>query len=470
MENSQSQEWQNRELAASEKSIAICQKIKEASGQGFLVGGWVRDQLLQKDSKDIDIEIFGLTEAQLQETLKEFKLTSEVGKTFGVYKIAEIDIALARRETKTGQGHRDFKVEVDPALTPRQTSKRRDFTVNALMYDPLEKKVWDYWGGTRDLKNRQLKMVDQATFREDPLRVYRAASLASRLSFEIEPETMAVCQQMVPELTYLPKERIGEEWKKILLSPQPSRGLKILENLGIIKRYFPELQAMIDCQQDPVYHPEGTVWVHTLLALDHASQAKLASSSRLTIMLAILLHDIAKPETAKKSPEGRVSHYEHDSQKRIAPLVRQFFHQLVFPDLDNKQIYQKVTNLAADHMTIIRLTKNLKNGQSIDKALRRLSVRLKPANLSQLIAVGEADDWATQGQKDEFDGHLLLAKAQELKIDEKQPESILTGKDLIDQGLRPGPIFGKILKAAYTAQIEGEIRNKQEALEWLKLV
>ncbi len=464
-----------KEIETPEKIIEICQAIEKVGGRAYIVGGWVRDQLLGNGSKDIDLEVFGLKKEKLEETLKKFGLAKEVGKSFGVYKINEVDVALARLETKIGKGHTDFEIETSPNLTPEQTSFRRDFTANALLYDPIENKVLDFHNGQADLAQKILRIVDKKTFAEDPLRVYRLASLSSRLGFDIEPATFGICQKMVGELKHLPEERVSEEWKKILLSPDPAKGFKILESLGILKTYFPEIDQMIGAIQDPIYHPEGDVWTHTLLALSEGTkrtclagrQAK-NENGRLSTMLAILLHDIGKPGQTEQKPNKRISHHKHESRAVVDPLIQSFLKKFNFSNIDQNRLRQAVVNLVCDHMTIIHLTKNMDNGQEIDRSLRRLSARIKPATLKQLIAVGASDHEATKGEKDEFKGEALLERAKEMAILDNQPQPILTGQDLIGQGLTPGPIFGKILKSAYSDQLDGKISSNQEALQWLK--
>jgi len=258
----------SRELPVPSAIIEICQKIENKGGRAYIVGGWVRDMLTGTQSKDFDLEIFGLTKQQLEETLANYQIKEEVGKTFGIYKLTlntepeqkdktiEIDIALARTETSTGEKHKDFTVKTSPQLTPQQTSQRRDFTINALMYDPLQQKLLDFHNGLQDLKERKLYAVNLETFSEDPLRVWRLASLASRLNFAdiktdprnhhakiihtkgfVQPDAFQLCQNMVNEgkLDHLPKERITEEMVKILLkSPHPSIGFTYLQQLGIL--------------------------------------------------------------------------------------------------------------------------------------------------------------------------------------------------------------------------------------------
>ena len=330
-------EIMHKEIKAPEKITEICQAIEQAEGQCYIVGGWVRDQLLSNNSKpaccqtrDIDLEIFGLKKEQLEKTLQNFGLTKEIGKSFAVYKIDDIDVALARLENKTGPRHTDFEVKTSPNFTPEQTSRRRDFTVNALMYDPLKNKVLDFHNGLPDLDNKTLRLVDEKTFTEDPLRVYRLASLSSRLGFEIEPATFEICRQMVPKLKHLPKERVGEEWKKIMLAPNPSQGLEILEKLGVLKLYFPEIDQMVGARQDPIYHPEGDVWTHTLLAINEGAKRTKNKKNRLSIMLAILVHDIGKPSQTEQKPNGRISHYKHESRKVVEPLIHSFLNKAVF--------------------------------------------------------------------------------------------------------------------------------------------
>ena len=245
----------------------VAEVVKQAGGRALLVGGCVRDELLGLEPKDFDIECFGISGPDLQAALaKRFELDL-VGISFGVIKLKhlDIDVAMPRRETKLGLGHRAFGMEYDPTLTIEEASARRDFTVNAIYKDPLTDEILDPWNGRADLRNRILRHVSPH-FVEDPLRVLRGMQFVARFDLTPAQETIEVCRGMAPE--GLAPERLFGEWKKLLTQGvKISKGLNLLKDVGWVK-YYPELERLIGCKQDPEWHPEGDVWNHTCCCLD----------------------------------------------------------------------------------------------------------------------------------------------------------------------------------------------------------
>src|SRR3989338_2589134 len=284
----------------------ITQAILAAGGKPILVGGCVRDKLLGLASKDFDIEVYGLSLEQLEAALNRLGPVYAVGKSFGVFKLFNFDISLPRTENKAGKGHKVFVVQSDSNLTFEQASKRRDFTINAMGIDLETGKLLDPHEGQTDLKNKILRHVSDA-FEEDPLRVFRACQFAARFEFKIHHDTLQKCLALESELNTLPWERIGEEFKKLLLAQKPSIGLQALLDTRALS-LFPELEALIGCQQDPAWHPEGDVWIHTLMVTDEA--AKLSDS--LMIRLAALCHDLGKPPTTQFE-DGRWRSKNHEA-------------------------------------------------------------------------------------------------------------------------------------------------------------
>ena len=247
---------------------AISERVRDAGGRAFVVGGWVRDMLLDRPSKDVDIEVFGLDPAVLKSLLRRMGRVSTVGESFTVYKVwvdgheGDIDVSIPRRESKTGRGHRGFTVVGDPSMSVEEAARRRDFTINAILFDPLSGEYVDPFNGRGDLDGRVLRAVDPETFVEDSLRVLRAAQFAARFALSLEPRTVALCR-VIP-LDDLPSERIWGEIDKLLVrAHEPSRGLEALCELGVLPKLFPELEALVGCPQDPEHHPEGDVWTHT---------------------------------------------------------------------------------------------------------------------------------------------------------------------------------------------------------------
>src|SRR5438105_10092105 len=251
--------------------IRLAEAIGDAGGRVLLVGGCVRDELMGQQPKDWDLEVYGFEPARLRELLDQFGSVNVVGEAFTVYKLgAHLDISLPRRERKTGRGHRAFFVAGDPGMTVEEAAARRDFTINAILQDPLTGEIIDPFQGRVDLKAKTLRAVSPETFPEDSLRVLRAAQFAARFKFQIDPETVDLCRMI--DLTALPSERIWGEMEKLLLrAPRPSIGLKWLNELRVIEQLFPEIKAMIDVAKDPEWHPEGDVFIHTLLTVDRSS-------------------------------------------------------------------------------------------------------------------------------------------------------------------------------------------------------
>ena len=256
-----------------ETVLEIARELQAEGGHALLVGGCPRDALLNLSPKDLDMEVRGLAPEHLRNVLARRHGLDEVGKSFGVLKLkgCEVEVSLPRTETKSGLGHKGFEVEVDPNLAFPEASARRDFTINAMGLDPLTGELHDPHGGNPDLESKILRHVGPA-FVEDPLRVLRGMQLGARFNLTADPETVELCKSI--DLEGLAEERIFEEWKKLILKGQSiSMGLTFLRETTWL-RFFPELEALVDCPQDPEWHPEGDVWVHTLHALDAFAQAR----------------------------------------------------------------------------------------------------------------------------------------------------------------------------------------------------
>ena len=241
-------------------AIDIAKLVNKQGGRTFYVGGYVRDEILNKPSKDVDIEVHGITSDELKSILMNLGKLRTQGASFGVYNLDgyDIDIVQPRKETATGRGHKDFEVFVDPFIGYEKAAERRDFTINAMMEDVLTGEIVDPFGGYDDCKNGIIRHVNDNTFKEDPLRVLRAAQFASRFGFKIAPETKDVMREM--DLSTLSHERVYGEMKKALMkSDRPSIFFETLRDVNQLDTWFPELKAMIGCEQNPIWHPEGDV-------------------------------------------------------------------------------------------------------------------------------------------------------------------------------------------------------------------
>src|SRR5437016_6341605 len=253
-----------------ERVLALARAVHSAGGRALLVGGCVRDMLMGRQPKDWDLEVYGLEPSRLRELLDRFGPVNVVGEAFTVYKLGSIlDVSLPRLERKSGRGNRAFVIAGDPSMSIKDATRRRDFTINAILQDPLTEEILDPFAGQEDIKRQTLRAVSLDTFAEDSLRVLRAAQFAARFEFDIEPETVALCRTI--DLSDLPSERIWGEMEKLLLRPErPSIGLEWLQELGAIDQLFPGIKALMHVPQDAEWHPEGDVYVHTLLVVDRA--------------------------------------------------------------------------------------------------------------------------------------------------------------------------------------------------------
>ena len=276
-----------------ETAVRIAELVREEGGRAFFVGGYVRDRLLGRENKDIDIEVHGITPEALTRLLGTLGEVTAFGKSFGVFGLRHcgLDIAMPRSERAVGPGHQDFDCTLDPFIGTRQAALRRDFTVNALMEDILTGEVLDHFGGLRDLEEGVIRHIDDERFAEDPLRVLRGAQFAARFGFAVAPETVAVCRRM--DLNALSSERIfGELEKALLKAEHPSVFFGVLREMNQLDCWFPEIRDLIGVPQPKKYHPEGDVWNHTMQVLDQAAMMRGMAENPLGFLLSALCHDL----------------------------------------------------------------------------------------------------------------------------------------------------------------------------------
>jgi len=285
-------------LSSFDLATAIAHRVRDLGGRALIVGGWVRDRLMGRTCKDLDLEVYGLPADRLKSLLTEFGTVNTVGESFTVYKVADIDVALPRRESRIGRGHRGFEVKGDPDLSFPEAARRRDFTINAIAWDPLTEEYLDPFNGRADIAAKTLRAVDLDTFGEDSLRVLRAVQFSARFEFVLDDATRELCRGIA--LDDLPSERIWGEIEKLLLQAlRPSIGLQLALDLGVIERLFPEIHALVGCEQEPEWHPEGDVWIHTLLVCDQARTRieDLDRARQIVVMVGAVCHDLGKPPT-----------------------------------------------------------------------------------------------------------------------------------------------------------------------------
>ena len=443
----------------------ISKELIKKNAKAIVVGGSVRDHFLELSIKDYDVEVYGLDSLEeLENILSKYGSVNLVGKSFGVLKFVydreEYDFSLPRTEKKVSEGHRGFDVSCDGELSFKEASLRRDFTVNALGYD-IEKKVFiDPYGAKEDMKKRCLRHINDKTFKEDPLRVYRAVQFCARFSYRLADKTFKLCKDMVEEgmLEELPKERVFMEFKKLLLkSPKPSRGFELMRELGILK-YYPELEAIINVPQSPKWHPEGDVWVHTLMCVDKMVMLKIGDEKHdLKMMFAILCHDLGKATHTQIMPD-KISAIGHELAG-VKP-TENFLYRLT----DEHDFIKSILPLIEHHLA----PSIYYRGKAKNSTIRRLSTKV---NIEELVTVARADflgRTTTESLSGIYKaGDWLLKKAEELDVYNKPLRPLLQGRDLIALGIEPSKKYKILLDSVYKEQIEGKLVHKEDAILYL---
>ena len=430
-----------RDLAAS-----IVRRLQQAGFTAFWVGGCVRDVLLGREPQDYDIA----TDARPEQIERLFEKTIAVGRKFGVMIVVEnkhqFQVATFRAEADYQDGRRPEKVIFSNAEADAQ---RRDFTVNGLFYDPVAEKLHDWVGGEKDLRARLIRTIGapEERFAEDHLRLLRAIRFAAQLGFEIEPQTFAAVKTLAPKIELISAERIRDELIKLFAPLHAGRGLILLRDSRLLPGVLPELIATILCQQSPDYHPEGTVFEHIRLMLE-----KLPPDAPPSLPWAVILHDIAKPATAERDAvTGAIHFYGHE--KVGAALAERILRRLRFP---KKQI-DEIVVCVRNHM-------QFKDVKQMRKAtLRRLLMRktfLLELELHRLDCLG------SHGNLENYE--FLLAQMEELKKKPAIRPPLLTGKDLIRLGMKPGPAMGALLNEIREKQLADELKTQRAAKAWVK--
>lgn len=442
--------------------------IAQRGGKCYFVGGFVRDGLLGIQSKDVDVEVFGISPEELHDAILTYiqrhrGIVDEVGKSFGVLKYRdengeEIDFSIPRRERKTGEGHRGFDVESDPTLSIEDTASRRDFTINAIYRDVFTGEIVDPLFGVDDLKNGVLRSCGPA-FAEDPLRVLRGMQFVSRFSLgKIDRFTQAQSHSLYFHYLDLPKERVWQEWLKwASLSVKPSLGIDFLDRTDWICHY-PDIEFMDGVQQNPVYHPEGDVLTHTKLVCDAAADIAiregLTGEDRAVLMFAALTHDMGKPSTTVFE-DGKWKSPGHD--RAGVPIARHFLESIGCLE----RIIQRVIPLVSEHM--FPIWNNLSR-----KMVRRLRLRLEPATMQELLWVMEADRSGRFPLPGGITDEMRALQALDAELPPRI-EPIITGRHLIDTfGISQGKIIGELKRLAFEGQLEEEFNDVESGIAWLK--
>ncbi len=430
----------------------IAAAIHRAGGRVLVVGGYVRDVMLGGASRgDPDLEVFGLRLPALVRVLRRFGRVRRIGRAFPVLRVGNlpVEIALPRRESKTGPGHRGFDVAADPFMSFAEAASRRDLTLNAMGLDPLTGELLDPHDGASDLAAGVMRATDREKFPEDPLRALRVAAFASRFGFTAASDLVRLCSEL--DLSELSPERIAEELAKLLLAPEPSRGLRFLEAAGLL-RFLPEIDALRSTPQDPEWHPEGDVFTHTLMALDAAAPAAAELdevTDRRVLMFAVLCHDFGKPRTTSRR-RGRLRSFGH-SEAGAAIAVR-FLERLRMP----RALTASVEALTRHHLA----PRTWVTHGAGAKAYRRLARKLHAAgtNLEMLLRVARADNLgrgtaiAASGRFPE--GDRFRERAEALGVFRMPPETAVRGRHVLARRVPPGPQVGELIRLSREVQDE----------------
>lgn len=426
-------------------------------GRAIVVGGFVRDRLLGRPSKDLDLEVFGVAQDDMLAMLGAIGRVEPVGRAFPVYKLGPIDVALPRRESKSGRGHTAFTVEGDPEMPFADAARRRDFTMNAVGWDPLTDEYLDPFGGRADLAARRLRVVDPRTFRDDSLRVLRALQFAARFTATLDDEAFGICRAI--RLDDLPAERLWGEFEKLLLvAERPSLGFALARDLGVIAQVLPEMVPLYDCPQDPEWHPEGDVWTHTLLVIDEARRrnADLDRPRLAAVMLGAVCHDLGKPHTTSRI-DGRWRSPGHEAAG--VPAATQILDRFNINTIDGYDVRRQVLGLVAEHL---RPSAFYKTKDTVkDGAFRRLAARV---DLELLVRFGRADCHGRAGTFDCSAMDWFIDRARALGVEHAPPAPILLGRHLLGLGVTPGPRMGEILRAVYERQLDGAVVTLDDGL------
>jgi len=429
-------------MSPKEIALAIIKRLREEGYESYLAGGCVRDMLLGKSPQDYDIT----TNALPDDIRKIFSQTIPVGAQFGVMLVMmdsqAFEVATFRHDGPYLDGRRPAHVRYG---TLEEDILRRDFTVNGMVYDPIEKRVIDIVDGRKDLERRTIRAIGNARerFEEDRLRMVRAVRFAANLGFTIEEQTFGAIREIAPTVTDISWERIGEEITRILTEGGARKGFELLDSTGLLKVLLPEIEAMKGVEQSPDYHPEGDVFQHTMLLLD-----QLQSPTE-TLAYGCLLHDVAKPFCVRRDGD-RLTFYGHTEQG--AEIAEEILKRLK----RSRATWERVVYLVRNH---------LRHTQAPKMRLSTLKRFLGEENIDELLELTRIDALAANGDLQYYD--FCKQRQAELSVEEIHPEPLLRGRDLIAMGFTPGPIFQEILKQVEEAQLGGELVTREEAMTWV---
>jgi poly(A) polymerase len=417
----------------------IVRRLREAGFDAYLVGGCVRDIVMGTEPKDYDVA----TSAPPPQVVGLFPDSLTVGAHFGVVIVpgeeGSVEVATFRRDGLYTDGRHPVQVEF--AQSAEDDVRRRDFTINGLLYDPLENKVIDYVGGQADIRGRRVRAIGDPyqRFGEDRLRMLRAVRFAARFNFEIDPAAADAIRTLAGEIRLISAERIRDEILKILTEGQARRGFELLDNTNLLEQVLPEVKAMQGVEQPPEFHPEGDVWKHTLMML-----AGLKNPTA-TLALGVLLHDVGKPRTFTVRERIRFDNHVEVGVKMAEEICKRL--RLSLRDTE------RVVDLVRHHMRF----------KDLPRMKRSTQIRfLRMQDFADHLELHRLDCLASHGKLENYEqATRMLGELPEEVI---RPPRLLTGIELIREGYKPGPVFKQILQAVEDAQLEGEIHTQEDAL------
>jgi poly(A) polymerase len=430
-------------MPAPARAISIIQQLRREGFEAYLAGGCVRDMLLGKTPQDYDIT----TNARPEAIQRIFSQTIAVGAQFGVILVLvdgePFEVASFRFDGPYLDGRHPSQVRYGSL---EEDIRRRDFTINGMIYDPLADRLIDLVEGQRDLERRCVRAIGNPLdrFAEDRLRMIRAVRFAASLKFDIDAPTFAAIEQLAATVTQISWERIGEEVTRILTEGGARRGFELLDQCGLLAMLLPEVAAMKDTVQSPDYHPEGDVFTHTLLLLGH-----LDAPSE-TLAYGCLLHDVAKPVCIRQDA-GRITFYGHTEQgAAMAEVILKRLKR-------GRAVWERVGYLVRNH---------LRHVQAPQMRLSTLKRFLREDGIDELLELARIDALSSNGDLRYY--RFCQERRAELKDDEIRPAPLLRGTDLIRLGLKPGPLFAQILRQVEDLQLGGELNNREQAIEWVE--
>jgi len=429
---------------SAQAAYRVADHIKSANHHVVFAGGCVRDFLMKKNPQDFDLA----TSALPDQVEKLFPKTIPVGKQFGVILVLEgeeqVEVTTFRRDG----GYSDGRHPAGVSFTDdKEDALRRDFTVNGLFYDPFTQQVLDYVGGQEDIQKKIIRAIGNPAqrFEEDKLRLLRAVRFAANLDFTIETNTWKELCRLVPQIHQVSPERIRDELIKIFTRPGAARGFDLLSESGLMREILPEVEAMKGVMQQPDYHPEGDVFVHTRLLMEKLDRPSVS------LAFGALFHDVAKPVTAGRRDDGRITFYEHAPIG--ADMTRVIMKRLRF----SNQMIEDVAILVANHM---------KFGDAMKMRSGKLKMFIAHQQFHEGLELHRIDCMSCHGMLDNY--HFLQEKQKALSIEELKPKPLINGNDLLQLGMSAGPAMKPLLEEVYILQLEGQFKAKADALHWIR--